>query len=185
MNLEQRIERLEQRIHDLRVDFERFFNGDLPAPPDTLRARIQSELRALRGVQLQTPVDTFRIAQLEARFNSYSELFNRRVREREEGSHRQRAHAEPPAPLDPAKGVVVGPQVTEAAAAALYRGLATDAGYARFDLDTFRSYLDRQLESIRSRTGCAEVQFRLISEDGRTKLKAKPLGAPPAAGRTS
>jgi hypothetical protein len=186
MSIEQRIDRLEGRIHRLQVDFERFFNGDLAAPPESLRTEILADLRGLRSVNLQTPVDTFRLAQLEARFASYSELFNRRVREREEGRERLRAASEPRGP-DPAAGVVVGGRLSTEAVEALYRGLVAGPGGARFDIASFRAYLERQLATIRARTGCAEVQFRLISDDGKTRLKAKPLGgvAAPAVGRTT
>jgi len=45
----------------------------------------------------------------------------------------------------------------------------------RFDLASFGSYLQRQSAAIRAKTGCAEVQFRLAAEDGKLKLKARPL----------
>jgi len=67
--------------------------------------------------------------------------------------------------------------------AALYHGLAGgDAGDKRegprFDLASFGSYLERQAAAIRVKTGCEEVQFRLAAEDGKLKLKARPLASP-------
>ena len=47
----------------------------------------------------------------------------------------------------------------------------------RFDLDSFGRYLQQQVASIQQKTGCAEVQFRVAVEDGKVKLKAKPLTA--------
>ena len=46
------------------------------------------------------------------------------------------------------------------------------------DLGRFRAYLDRQAEVIRKKTGCAEIQFRIAVEEGKMKLKAKPLRRP-------
>ena len=43
------------------------------------------------------------------------------------------------------------------------------------DLDRFGAYLERQAEAIRSKTGCREIQFRVAVEDGKMKLKAKPI----------
>lgn len=185
MSAQRRIDRVERQIDDLRVEFERFFSGDLGAPPEPLRSEIRGGLRSLRANQFQTPVDSFRITQLEARFNSYNELFNRRLREREEGRDRQTA-APPPRRPDPVRGVVVGSRIDAEAVKALYRGLhAGGDEVPRFDLDAFRSYLERQLASIRAKTGCSEIQFRTISEGGKVKLKAKPLAGSdePAAGR--
>ena len=160
------IDQLETEIRRLRIEFERFFSGALHVPPDELRNRVQAQLRTLRNVNAGTAVDRFRLGTLEARFNSYNELFSRRLREREEG--RLRAAPVPPpsaAPLyDPAVGVAIGPRPEPAAVA------------PRFDLAGFEAYLQRQAAAIRDKTGCDQVQFRLATEDGKLKLKARPVG---------
>jgi hypothetical protein len=163
------------------VDFERFFSGALPFPPEDLRGRVQMQIRNLRNANLSTPVDTFRLGDFEARFNSYNELFNRRLRDREEGRQPGVRHV-PPAPAprryDPAQGIVFGERIDPQAAEALYQGLAAVPGDApRFDLDSFQTYLARQVSAIREKTGCAQVQFRLAAEDGKVKLKARPVVA--------
>ena len=168
---------LARDIRLLQIEYEKFFNGALPVPPEDFRHRVQAQLRNLRNTTTTSAVDNFRLADLEARFNSYNELFNRRVRDREEGRHR--AHR--PAPVevrrfDPRQGIVVGETVDPEAAEALYQGLAGGPGDGpRFDLDSFQTYLARQAAAIRAKTGCAEVQFRLADEDGKLKLKARPL----------
>ena len=63
------------------------------------------------------------------------------------------------------------------AVAALYRGLYS--GSATSDLERFRGYLASQVDAIRQRTGCEAVVFRIASEDGRLKLKARPVVANP------
>lgn len=175
------LDQLGRDIQQLRVDFERFFNGALPFPPEELRGRVQAQIRQLRGMSnLATAVDTFRLGDLEARFNSYNELFNRRVRDQEEG-RAPVAHAVPsPAPrrFDPAQGITLGARIDPEAAEALYHGLAASPGDSpRFDLDSFQTYLARQVAAIREKTGCDQVQFRLANEDGKVKLKARPVTA--------
>jgi hypothetical protein len=174
------IDQLAAEIQRLRIDFERFFSGALPVPPDELRNRVQAQLRTLRNVNAGTAVERFRLGDLEARFNSYNELFSRRLRDREEGRLRTPA-AVPPAAApryDPAAGVAIGPHPEPAAVAALFAGLAAGGGESlqRFDLASFEAYLLRQVAAIRDKTGCDEVQFRLATEDGKLKLKARPVG---------
>lgn len=175
------LDQLNRDIQQLRVDFERFFNGALPFPPEELRGRVQAQIRQLRGMtNLATAVDTFRLGDMEARFNSYNELFNRRLRDNEEGRHPAARPAAPPAPrrYDPEQGIVFGERIDPQAAEALYQGLAASPGDApRFDLDSFQTYLARQVNAIREKTGCAQVQFRLAAEDGKIKLKARPVTA--------
>jgi hypothetical protein len=175
------LDQLGRDVQQLRVDFERFFNGALPFPPEELRGRVQAQIRQLRGMSnLATAVDSFRLGDMEARFNSYNELFNRRVRDTEEGRHPAARSAPPPAPrrYDPAQGITFGDRVDPEAAEALYQGLVSAPGDTpRFDLDSFQTYLARQVTAIREKTGCAEVQFRLATEDGKIKLKARPVAA--------
>jgi hypothetical protein len=174
------LDQLSNDIQKLRVDFERFFNGALPFPPDELRGRVQAQIRHLRTMSLQSAVDNFRLGDLEARFTSYNELFNRRVRDQEEGRHAAVRPVPPPQPkrYDPEKGIVFGERVDPEAAEALYQGLASSPGDApRFDLDSFQTYLTRQVAAIREKTGCSQVQFRLAAEDGKLKLKARPVAA--------
>lgn len=172
------LEQLAERIERWRLDFERFLAGALPLPPDELKQRITRELRDLRSANLRSPADQFRLSALEARFNTYSELNHRRLRDREEGrGARPVSPAATAKPFDPAAGVRITDRLEPDAVAALYGALAREQGGApAMQLEAFRGYLARQIEGIRLKTGCEAVQFRLASEDGKLKLKARPVG---------
>jgi hypothetical protein len=185
LSLSEVIDRLAADIQRLRIDFERFWSGVLPLPPEDLRSRVQAQLRSLRNVNGGSAVDRFRLGDLEARFNIYNELFNRRLREREEGRRRVGVSitAQPAAVrYDPMSGIVIGSTPLPEAVTALFEGLAAGAGTGsagiemRFDRNSFGAYLERQAAAIRDKTGCEEVHFRLTTEDGKLKLKARPLG---------
>ena len=175
-------------IEKFKIEFERFLSGATVIPPDERKAQLTRDLRDLRTANLRTSADQFRLASLEARFNSYSELFNRRLRDREEGRGARPARTAAAAPerrLDASAGVVVTDRLENEAVEALYQTLtrrANDAAGAggpasapAMALDTFRGYLSQQIESIRLKTGCEAVQFRIAAEDGKLKLKAKPV----------
>lgn len=180
MHAEEELNRLDRLIRDLRIEIERFFNGASPTPPEDLKIHIQRQIRHLRNANLQAAAEHFRLGSLEARFNSLNELFNRRLRSREvgQGTGRQSASGavEPASQHDARRGVVLDDAVEPAAVEALYTGLHQRPGDGPgFDLDSFRTYLKRQISTLRDKTGCREVQFRLSEEDGKLKLKAKPL----------
>jgi hypothetical protein len=170
------LDSLERAIRALRIEYERYFNGALDLPPVDLQSRLERRIRDLRG-NLSTAVDRFRFNSMEASYNSYIEMFNRRVRDVEEGRVKARRNREGAPALDPLDGVTVGENIDSVAAAVLYQGLyAGDAAKSRrVDVDSFRDYLAKQAHLIRQKTGCRQVQFRLASEDGKMKLKAKPL----------
>lgn len=180
MGFEQTIDKLERDIQSLRVRWERFFAGDAQPPlPEDLKNQVARDIRDLRNASLTAAADNFRLGNLEARFNAYSELYGRRLREREEGrgavQHLLAREARPE--HDPSAGITLGEKPSPAALEALFTGLYTASGQTpKFDLASFGNYIESQIVSIRQKTGCAEVQFRVAIEDGKPRLKAKPVG---------
>lgn len=176
MSIEQRIDRLTREIDTFRIEFEKFFAGARSVPPNDLSDEIRNEIRVLRAEPGAQLADNFRISQIEARFNSFSELFNRRVREQEVARPTAASTMPQQRRVDVDRGVVVHERVAPEVARELYAGLAKDpANPPRFDLDHFTQYLAQQVDTIRRKTGCSQVRFRLAEEGGRVKLKAKPL----------
>lgn len=176
LGLEKALDGLARGIQAFRVDAQRFLAGDLLAPPEEQRLDILSMLRRLRGANLKGVAETFRLNSLEAQFNSYNELFGRRLRETETGASRH-ARGQQAKLLDPQKGIVVGATVEPEAVNALYQGLYLSQGKRnpKVDLERFRSMVHQQAQRIRQKTGCQEISFRVAVEDGKLKLKAKPI----------
>lgn len=181
MSIEQTLERLEKDIKRLRVDFRRFFAGDLELPPAELRFAIERRLRRLRADSNLRYVESFRLTQLEARYNSYKGLFTRRLKRLEERGQRSASPATPATRIaggyDADSGVVIGRSADAEAIESLYSALHEEGGEGGppMHLDTFRTYIDKQTRRIRDRTGCADVRYRVVQDDGKTKLKAKPV----------
>ncbi|MCP3959245.1 MAG: hypothetical protein GY719_15450 [bacterium] len=172
--LDREIDRLASLIQQFRVQGQRFIAGDLKLPPEELRDRIMVELRRLRSANLKGAAVNFRLGTLESQFQSQLDLFGRRLRERElSARHQDEAAGSLP---DPMRGVVLGRQADATAVKALYGGLYQHHGQKpNMDLERFHSYIDRQVEAIRAKTGCSEIQFRIAVQDGKMKLKAKPI----------
>jgi hypothetical protein len=137
------------------------------------------ELRDLRSSPARGAAEQFRLSALEARFNTYAELNHRRLREREEGRAGRTPVAAPHrAAHDAANGIVITDRLEADAVGALYAALAREqSGTPSMALEVFRGYIARQIESIRLKTGAEAVQFRLASEEGKIKLKARPVGS--------
>jgi hypothetical protein len=172
------LDRLADSIERFRLEHERFLSGATHVLPDELRNGVQRQLRELRHRNLKSAAEQFRLSTLEARYNTLAELYGRRLREREEG-RAAKPRSAPAAPrLDADAGIVLDRALDPEAVGALLAALARNGGNAP-DLDTFRTYLGRQLETIRAKTGAEEVQFRLALEEGKLKLKAKPIGVRP------
>lgn len=170
------LDRLASEVQQFRIDSQRFFAGDLPVPPDELRERILDHLRRLRNDPGKGVAESFRLSSLEAQLNAQLELHGRRLRERERGGrspHGDRAERAP----DPQRGVVIGETPDDTAVAVLYKGLYLRDGdrTPQVGLEQFRGYIDRQAALVRQKTGCSEIHFRVALEEGKMKLKAKPI----------
>lgn len=174
--IERAIDRLDGWIRKFQVDSQRFLSGDLHLPPNQLQDRIESELRKLRGSKLKGAAHKFRLGALEARFNSLLDLHGRRLRARETAEPQRRVASEErkTTSYDPRRGVIIGRESDAAAVDALYDGLYRKSRKSA-DPKRFRAYLEHQAEVIRAKTGCTEIQFRLVDKEGKLKLKAKPI----------
>lgn len=173
---EELLMRLDRDIRRFRIDFERFFSGNLPIPPDQLRISVQNQIKEIHSVHLKAVSHRFRFNTLEAKFNAFLVLFNRRLRDLETGRAAPRPGGETSPALDPEEGVIIGDSASTEAVAALFKGLyMTAGGRPPADLQKFESYLQQQADKIRQETGCSQVRFRVTNEGGKPKLKAKPL----------
>ena len=173
----QALAEIESGIRRLKVDFDRFFNGALPVPPEDQRTRVSALLRRARATPPKTFADRFLLNTLEARFNTLSELFNRRLREQETTGRPRSAGQRPK--IDASRGVVLGESMDVEAVTALYDKLYTQSGRrAKTDFSSFERYLRKQVDTLRRRTGCEEIRFRVTDANGQPTLKAKPLSAP-------
>jgi hypothetical protein len=178
---------LERALEALIKDWERFFGGVRQVPPQIERARLERRLRhydddSLRGAA------RFRLQQLQHRFSTYAQMWDRMLREREEGRGRSagmlRAAARAAAP---------GARTERAEEANAEPAPAVDSGgkddlYERFvaakrqigqtvrvDADAFTSQIDAQRRQLEQKLG-TEVRFDVVVDGDKVKLAARRTG---------
>jgi len=79
------IERLEQAIRLLKVQYDQYFAGVLPLPPYELRGEVERLIRQYNNVPFEKSSLRFYFNSLVTRFNTFSELWAKCLRLREEG----------------------------------------------------------------------------------------------------
>jgi len=187
------IGRAEKALQELIKDWERFFSGIRKTPPQNERDRLSRWLRRLaeHHQQSRRRADQFRVEQLQHRFMSYSQLWERLLREREEGRGRSigvlRATSErPPEPGSQPEREQPTPQPNDSApapvddsatgVAALYeRYVAAKESIGQevgVDLEAFAEQVAAQQESLESRFGSG-VSFDVVVEGAKVKLAAR------------
>ncbi len=191
MGLADDLDRLDVSIRQLQVKWDLFFNGAEKKPPADLQGQVEQLVRRYANAEIRNNGDRFRYQSLCARFSTFNELWQKKLRAREEGRafgmHGLRAEQLPPPPPPPAPRPPAGApagefRVTDAgrdvsSVRALYerfvaeRQRAGEAGAPAFE--SFRELIAKQTERIRQEKGAAAVDFRLETKDGKVSLKAR------------
>jgi hypothetical protein len=190
------LDRLDMLIRQLQAKWDMFFSGVERKPPSELQAQVDVLVKRYANAEIRNNAERFRFQTLTARYATFNELWQKKLRAREEGKvfgmHGLRAEQLPPpapptaaptprapAPAGSSGGEfrVTDGQRDQAAIRALYdsyvseRQRAGDAAAPAFD--AFRQLVAQQAERIRNEKGARAVDFRLETKDGKVALKAR------------
>jgi hypothetical protein len=195
--LQEDLDRLDVALRQLLVKWDLFFNGAEKKPPSELQTQVEALIRRYANAEIRNNGERFRYQGLSARFTSFNELWQKRLRAREEGKvfgqHGLRAELPPPPGAPAPPGAPPPPAARPAAAAEEIRvsdpsrdGAAVRALYERFvearrragegaatAFESFRDLIGKQTERIRAEKGAQAVDFRLETKNGKVSLKAR------------
>jgi hypothetical protein len=191
------LDKIEQAIRKLQIEWEKFFGGVERKPPTDLKARVEALIRNHVDSEIRNNTERFRYHSLTARYNTFAELWGKRLRALEEGRPvglHGRAAAVLPPPATPAPAPTPREARREVAEAGVriqdpardadaLRGLyerfleerkrAGEAAAVRFE--NFQKLITQQTERILKEKGGQAVDFRLETRDGKVSLKAKAV----------
>jgi hypothetical protein len=180
MELEHKIQMLERDLREQVKNWERFFAGRLRVPPEVERERFAQRLRMLAEQTFTRRADQFRVEQLQHRFMSYSQNWNRMLRDREEG-RLPSAVTSSSSTTHPQVEEANGPTVTsvdQAGRGSLYERYVGAKRQLGLEVRLGRSEFDRQLEEQRAQLEKKlgrQVQFEVRVEGGKVKLAARKV----------
>jgi hypothetical protein len=190
------LDRLDVTMRQLQVKWDLFFNGQEKKPPSDLQGQVEQLIKRYANSEIRNNGERFRYQSLSARYTTFNELWQKRLRVREEGKafgvHGLRADklptpapaAPPPAPAAAARPAphpgeirVVDASRDADAVQELYNRFVEErirAGEAHAPVfENFRDLIHQQTERIRSEKGAQAVDFRLETRDGKVSLKAR------------
>lgn len=79
-----KLERLEEDIRRLKIDFDIFFNGGTKKPPQAAKASLEARISRLNGNRELSFSYRYKLNTLISRYNSYRHLWRRKLREKGE-----------------------------------------------------------------------------------------------------
>lgn len=173
--IERELELVEVALKELQIRYEQYFAGVEKREPQGDRQKLTQRLRRL-GVHHITQTDLrFRYQNLGLRFHSYAGHWDRILRLMEEGRfHRSTAapvQSTPvaPDPVAPSPLDRLYEQLLEARRSCSIEGPIISR-------ERFAAMISEQREKIRSKFGDREVDFQVVTEDGKPKIKVKSKG---------
>ena len=87
LDVERDLRALDAALRKLEAEYNMYFAGRLPRPPIESRKRVQQLVTRLDRAYIQNYADRFRFNTLQARFSSFTDLWDRGLKSREEGRH--------------------------------------------------------------------------------------------------
>jgi hypothetical protein len=173
---------LDAKLKQLRNEYEQYFLGSRKREPHMLRLEVNRMVTHYANVRIQNTAQRFKYNNLRARYSSLKRHWDLTLRKIEEGRYERhlfkaRIHenerlARPDPPPAKAVRAAGGADLFES-----YRSAREACGQGTEGLtqDKLQSLVARQEFQIREKFGCRSVQFRVVVEDGKAKLKARPV----------
>ena len=203
--VEEDLAKIEEGIFKLQKEWDRFFSGQERKAPFEARQRLDRLVRRYIGVELRNNIERFRFQSLTAKYNTLSDLWNRKLRAIEEGrplssvqlKHVREAEAEATATASaPAAAPSAGSKSMQSSAPALaevrlstlredeqgvkdlyeqFRAARASVGESEVKFESFRKLIAQQRSRLLEEKDAVAVDFRVALQDGKVALKAKPV----------
>jgi len=196
VSIERDLDLLERSLTSLKVDYERFFAGDLKTPPVASRRKVDEILRRVGNVEVERAAERFRLQALQGRFTVLTELWDKRLSAKEEGrglfrAPRPAAAAAPPPPPAHRPKSVSSDGEGSTSVKAVGRGdmkslfdrfcAARAAGgedVSKLRYERFEDLVKKQAAEIRRTTGATRLAFEVQTREGKVRLVGRPQPAP-------
>jgi len=181
--IEEELQILETKVKQLKLDYEQYFAGVRPREPAQLRADVQKQIIKHSNVPIQNTAQRFRFNSINARFQAFKRQWDNTLRQIESGTYKRHlfkanlhdrergrggARSGPGAAAGPGKGSLYDAYCE--AARACGQNLS---GLTPQKLD---AVVRKQEAALRKKLGCDKVDFRVVVESGKVKLKASAGG---------
>jgi hypothetical protein len=178
------LQMLDVKLKQLRMEYEQYFLGARKREPQLLRGEVNKVVAYYANAPIRNTALRFLFNNLRARYFTHKRLWDETCRKIEEGTYQRHLfkadlHDRERATKGKKPGAEAAPAAPtgEDALFAEYVGArgTTGQGAAGLTREKFAALLRQQEEAIRTKFGAAKVNFRVVVEEGRAKLKATPV----------
>lgn len=185
-DLRAELDRLENKLADLKVQYEQYFSGLIPLAPDPLHSEVKRNIRQLMKAPFKNAALNYRLRSIEGRYHTFNTYWQRVLRERENGTYAKdvfKACMREKQALEEARA--------QTAAGAAQKGMETLFNSYRtalekqtgkkqnLDYEAFQKSLLQRARDFKEKHPDSKVSFKVLVRDGKVsvQLKAKQRSA--------
>ena len=183
-SVDEELQHLEIKIKQLKMEYEQYFMGSRPREPILTRGEVQKIVARFSNAPIQNTALRFRFNNLCSRYHAFKRQWDAILKRIEDGTYerqvfranlrdRERAEAKAADGATAGAGAQPGDLFDDYLAARKRCGEGTKG----IDRERLEGVIAKQRAAIQKKYGCEEVRFRVVVEDGKTKLKATPVRA--------
>jgi hypothetical protein len=180
---------LEGTLRQLETEYEQFLSGKVRIQPMKTEAEVQRMIRVYSARGIQNSSLRFRYANIVARYNSFKNVWERKVRELEEGrsfGRPMRAVSRPPrrpsAPTPtPRRDFIASDLGTEKGSMeeifSSYKSLRSECGESteRLRLENFTRLLSEKVNRLKESKKCEQVEIRIRRDKDKCRILVRPV----------
>ena len=179
MTIDEQISQLEDNLRRLKIEYDIYFNGAAPRPPSDTHWRVDTLVKRLSDVPQMNFGQRFRFTGLAQRYALFNQMWQQRVRSKEEGPRRTAAEIREEQKKQPAFQVQWNDPASEPekvdklyqALVEAKRKLGEDAN--SIAQDAFKRFVQQKTDQLKRDFRCQNVEYVVEVEDGQVKLRAK------------
>lgn len=178
---DEELNRLEDNIRRLKIEFEAYFSGGQPRAPHDTVFRVETTIKKMNDNTAKLSFGhRFRFNQLVQKYAVYNDLWRRKLKEKEEGrgafGAQRRAVEERPADGS-CRVVCSNPEKEKDKVDQLLKAMIDAKRQVGERVDNvdplqFAKFVKDKTRQLKESLGCEKVQFSVSVEEGRVKFKA-------------
>lgn len=188
------LDRFETNIDRLKVEYDQYFLGFSKMPPEKLRKEVERTVRNYIGFNPPNTALKFRSQSLVQRVVTLRQLWDRTLQQIEDGTYKRdiyranlksRAPVKPQGPAAPVEEVYEDAEMFEEEVAPQPKWNSvfeqyvkarseTKEGTSGISYDKLHDVLEKQAAQLMTKYNAKDVEFRVVIEDGKARLKATP-----------
>lgn len=174
MGVHENILLLDIKLLKLKVEYDQYFSGIVKIPPFKLHEEVKKIIRMQSGKPINNTSLQFKYNSLVGRYTTYNTLWSRQMRQLEDGTLRRAQKSglgganKADKPLD-----------NESPAEKLYKEYvsAQKGSTSKSDSVTVKglqAMMKKQTTAIQTKYKCSSVEYKVVTEGGKPKIKAVP-----------